>query len=148
MCKAIVAMVLAAAVLSCAGRFKSSPSAAAGVISLHDGRNAIDILGNGSPGAVDVVDRENFNAHGHHGAMFQVRAPRYPDDPKSDAVWQVVPFFDSASSTGEELFRTVEGADRDLRDLRVLRESPGHPVTVIVGERALGRSFADSAPVQ
>jgi hypothetical protein len=122
----------------------SSPA----VIPLHARRNVVDLLGSGSTGTIDVADRENYNAHGHHIAVFQVRAPRYAGDPTSAVEWQVVPFFDSDTSTSEEIFRTVDGADCILRDLRIFRREQGRPVTVVIAERALGRSYADSAAVQ
>jgi hypothetical protein len=129
----------------CQSRARSASSAA---IVLHAGRNAIDLFGTGKPGAIDVADRENYNAHGHHIAVFQVRAPRYAGDSTSADEWQVVPFFASDTAVGEEVFDTVEGADCILRDLRVVRGTPGRPVTVVIAERALGRSYADSAPVE
>jgi hypothetical protein len=118
------------------------------VIRLHDGRNPLDLLGTGDAGAVDVADRENFNAHGFHVAIFQARARVAPGDPKSAIGWQVVPFFGgfADSLSGEAVFRTSEGADCTLRDLRVLRAA-GHPVQIVVAQRELGESFADPAAV-
>jgi hypothetical protein len=110
----------------------------------------VDLLGNGDSAVVDVADRENFNAHGHHVAVFQVRARVDPGDTTAAVAWQVVPFFGGSvdSVTGEEIFRTVEGADCNLRDLRILRTAPNRPATVVIAERELGTSFAAAAPVQ
>ena len=129
-------------------RCQSHAADSSAVIPLHAGQNAVDLLGNGRLGAIDVADRENYNAHGHHLALFQVRAPRYADDPKSADEWQLVPFFASDTAAAEEIFHTVEGADCILRDLRILPGRPGRPVTVVIAERALGRSYADSEAVQ
>jgi hypothetical protein len=118
------------------------------VIPLHAGRNAVDLLGTGGSGTIDVADRENYNAHGHHIALFQVNAPRYADDSTSADEWQIVPFFGKNMDADEEVFRTVEGADCILRDLRILRRTSGGPVTVVIAERALERSYADPAAVQ
>ena len=141
----LLALGLAPQATRCQSHATTDKSA---VIQLHGGRNAVDILGTGRSGTIDVADRENYNAHGHHIAVFQVRAPRYANDPRSADEWQVVPFFDSDTAAAEEIFHTVEGADCTLRDLRVLRGTPRRPVTVVITERALGRSYADSAAVQ
>lgn len=140
----LLAVALAPQATRCQSHVESGSSA---VIPLHAGQNAVDLLGTGRPGAIDVTDRENYNAHGHHLALFQVRAPRYADDPKSADEWQLVPFF-ASDTAAEEIFHTIEGADCILRDLRILRGTPGRPVTVVIAERALGRSYADSEAVQ
>ena len=118
-------------------------------IRLHDGRNALDLLGTGEAGVVDVADRENFNGHGHHVAIFQVHARVYPGDAKSPVRWQVIPFVEAAPDSGSatDLFGTSEGADCTLRDLRVMRDAPHQPVTVVIAQRELGRSYADSARI-
>ncbi len=131
------------------GRCQSNPLPdSSAIIRLHAGRNAVDILGTGTVGTIDVADLENYNGHGHHIAVFQVDAPRYADDRASAAEWQVVPFFEANAAGSEEIFRTVEGADCILRDLRIIRGARTRPVTVVIAERALGRSYADSAVVQ
>jgi hypothetical protein len=141
----LLAVGLAPKATRCQSPGRPAPSAA---IPLHAGLNLIDLLGTGRSGTIDVADRENYNAHGHHIALFQVHAPRYADDSRSAEEWQVVPFFDSDTAAAEEVFHTVEGADCILRDLRVLRGAPGRPVTVVIAERAPGRSNADSAAEQ
>ena len=140
--------LLAAVLAPRATRCQSRTSASATVVPLRSGRNAVDLLGTGKRGTIDVADRENYNAHGHHIAVFQVHAPRDAGNPTSAIEWQVVPFFDGTGNASEEIFHTVEGADCMLRDLRVLRGAPGKAVTVVVAEREIGRSYSDSAAVQ
>jgi len=118
------------------------------VLSLHNGLNRIDLLGTGQTGEIIVSRRGNGNAHGYSIVMFQVLA-RAASDGSNRRAWQVIPFFGGPhdSESGEELFRTSEGADCTLRDLRVVRSSHGHPVEVVIGSRDFGTSFADSAAV-
>ena len=118
------------------------------VLPLHNGRNAIDLLGTGQPGAVIVSRRANGNAHGFSVVLFQVLAPTTADGTNAPA-WQVIPFFGGPhdAKTGEELFRTVEGADCTLRDLRVIRHGGSRPAEIVIASREFGASFADSAPV-
>jgi hypothetical protein len=120
----------------------------AAVLPFRNGLNRIDLLGTGQPGEIIVSRRGNGNAHGHSIVMFQVLAPAVSDG-SNRRMWQVVPFFGGRddSEIGEELFRTSEGADCTLRDLRVVRRGHGHPVEVVIGSRDFGRSFADSAAV-
>ena len=136
-CRSLVIGLLAVGLAPQATRCQSNATTdKSAVIPLHAGKNAVDLLGTGRPGAIDVADRENYNAHGHHLALFQVRAPRYVGDPMSADEWQVVPFFASDTAAAEEIFHTVEGADCILRDLRILRGTAGRPVTVVIAERA------------
>lgn len=118
------------------------------VLPLHNGRNDVDLLGTHQPGEILVSRRGNGNAHGFSVVLFQVLAPAASDGTKEQA-WQVIPFFGGPhdAETGEELFRTVEGADCILRDLRVVRPARSAPVDVVIGARDFGSSFADSAPV-
>ena len=147
-----LALPIAIALLSAqaASGQRSSPMGDPRVVRLHDGRNALDIVGDGGTGEVDIAVRENFNAHGHHVAIFFVRAPLDPVEARSPRAWQVVPFFGlhGDSLTADELFGTTEGADCTLRDLRVIAGSGGRPVTVVVGERELAGGYADSASVR
>lgn len=125
------------------------PTALSAVVSLHDGSNSVDLLGTGESAFVSVADRENFNAHGHHIAVFEVRAGIYPGDAGSPVQWQVVPFFGGPSdfASDNEVFGTTEGADCTLRDLRIIRGQPRRSVTVVIAQREFGRSYADSAPI-
>jgi hypothetical protein len=82
------------------------------VLPLHNGLNRVDLLGAGQPGEIIVSRRGNGNAHGFGIVLFQVLASTSSDDSNKRA-WQVIPFFGGPydSETGEELFRTSEGAD-------------------------------------
>jgi len=119
------------------------------VLRLYNGLNAIDLLGDGHRGQAVVNRRENFNAHGYSIVMFQLLAFTDPADTTSAVAWQVVPFFGpDHPADGAELFRTVEGADCVLGDLRVFRRGRGRPVEVVLAHRAFGASYADSAAVR
>jgi hypothetical protein len=119
------------------------------VLKLYNGLNAIDLLGDGRRGQVVVSRRENFNAHGYSTALFQLRAFANPSDSTSAVEWQVIPFFGpDHPAEGSELFRTTEGADCVLGDLRVFRRGRGRPVEVVMAHRAFGASYTDSAAVR
>lgn len=120
------------------------------ILPLHNGRNRIDLLGTGEPGEIIVSRRDNGNAHGHSTVLFQVLTSTPSDDASSDRLWRVIPFFGGPndSAIGEELYRTFEGADCTLGDLRVIRRGTGRPVEVVTATRDLGASFADSAAVR
>jgi hypothetical protein len=151
--KDVLPVVIATVIItSVAARTLAHPphaTAASTVVRLHDGSNSIDLLGTSESALVSVADRENFNAHGHHIALFEVRARTYPGDAGSPVQWQVVPFFGGPSdfASGNEVFGTSEGADCTLRDLRIIRGQPRRPVTVLIAQREFGRSYADSAPI-
>jgi hypothetical protein len=119
------------------------------VIVLRNGRNAIDLLGDGSRGDVLVAWRGNYNGHGHSTAMFSVLAK---GDLSGEPMWLLVPFFGGAASDGTardvfDVFTTWQGADCTLEDLRVIGRR-GAPVELIIAHRPLGASFADTAQVQ
>src|SRR3954464_12816608 len=119
------------------------------VLRLCNGLNAIDLLGDGHRGQVVVNRRENFNAHSFSTAMFQLHAFTHPTDTTSVVAWQVVPFFGPDHPVeGSELFRTTEGADCVLSDLRVFRRARGRPVEIVLAHRTLGTSYADTAAVR
>jgi hypothetical protein len=144
----VIATVIVASAAARALTHPAQPIAESAVVRLHDGSNYVDLLGTSESAVVSVADRENFNAHGHHIAVFELRARIYPGDAGSPVRWQVVPFFGGASdsTSGSEVFGTTEGADCTLRDLRIIR-GPRRPVTVVIAQREFGRSYADSAPV-
>jgi hypothetical protein len=126
-----------------------SSSERVAVIQLYNGLNAIDLLGDGHRGQVVVSRRENANAHGYSTALFQVRALANPSDTTSAVEWQVIPFFGpDHPPEGSELFRTREGADCVLSDLRVYRRGRGRPVEIVIAHRTFGSSDADSAAVR
>jgi hypothetical protein len=116
-------------------------------VPLRNGPNDIDIDGDGRPDLVFVAWRDNSNAHGYERVSFYRRGNT--DDPK----WQVVPFegMDNGLSgqPDADSFRTNQGADCMLRGMAVVRKpSAGEPITVVVGERDFGQSYADAANVK
>ena len=140
-----LALAIAAPLVAC----RSPRAEAAGVpavVTLHNGPNAVDLLGDGSTAQVFVARRDNGNAHGFSSVAFYVRqlAPEF--GPPPDTLWQLVPFFGGPGDppAGGDTFTTGEGADCALGDLRIVRRPTG-PVQVVVAARELGASFADSA---
>ena len=128
---------------------EEQPSAIAivdGPVVLHNGLNDVDLLGDRTPGRVLVTWRGNYNGHGYSVVTFTVRTVSDLGD--SGTIWQTIPFFGGPrdGETGREIYRTSEGADCTLGDIRVVRH-PGRPVDVIIASRALGASFADTASV-
>jgi Carbapenem resistance protein CarG-like len=115
-------------------------------VPLRDGPNNIDIDGDGRPDVVFLALRDNFNAHSYHVVTFYRRGST--DNP----AWQVVPFEDGLgvkSQLDGDAFRTHNGADCQLRGIALLRQpaSTREPITVVVGERDFGQSYADTARV-
>ena len=114
-------------------------------VPLRNGPNDIDIDGDGLVDVVFVALRDNFNAHSYDLVTFYRRGNR--DEP----AWQLVPFdgLGLNSQPDGDSFRTHYGADCQLRGIAVVRKaaSPGEPVTVVVGERDFGQSYADTARV-
>jgi hypothetical protein len=67
----------------------------------------------------------------------------------NDLRWQLMPFVDADFGALGDSFTTSSGADCRLRNIAILRNTAqGAPMTVIVGERDFGRSYADAAPVK
>ena len=132
-----------------ASRVSGGVQAQITVLPLHNGHNSVDLLGTGQPGEIIVSRRGNGNAHGFSMVLFQVQTPAAYDS-ASQPEWQVIPFFGGPHDgvTGKELFRTSEGADCTLGDLRVIRRGRAQPVEVVIAERDFGTSYADSAPVR
>jgi len=112
------------------------------VIPLRNGANEIDIDGDGRQDMVFLAWRDNADAHGYDLATF------YRHTTATDLPWELVPFFNEKART-EDSLRTTWGADCQLRGIAIVRRtaSPGEPITVAVGEREFGHSFADSASV-
>jgi hypothetical protein len=112
-------------------------------IPLQNGPNEIDIDGDGRVDLVFVASRDNANAHGYDLVTFYRRGNG--DDPK----WQLVPFDGMNGRSDEDAFRTHQGADCQLRGIAVVRKpAPNEPITVVVGERDFGQSYADTASVK
>ena len=122
------------------------------VIPLHNGPNEVDLDGDGRKDLVFVAWRDNGNAHGYSHVAFY----RHGDD--EGTPWELVPFFDDRpdrdgvrrSLRQDDSFTTTEGADGKLRAMTLLRASsdPHAPVTVVIGDREFGRSYADAARVK
>ncbi|HMF96135.1 MAG TPA: hypothetical protein VKE96_17650 [Vicinamibacterales bacterium] len=112
-------------------------------VPLENGPNEVDIDGDGRQDLVFAAWRDNGNAHGYGLITFYRRGPA------RDMTWELVPFFDTKPA-GEDSFHTIHGADCQLRGIAVVRRSASarEPITVIVGDREFGRSFADSASVR
>ncbi|MEP6835293.1 MAG: hypothetical protein ABJB74_18050 [Gemmatimonas sp.] len=114
---------------------------------LQNGRNVVDLLGDGTPAEVFVAWRGNYNAHGFSTVSFSVKTRSDLDD--STLLWQVVPFVNGPDdgTTGRVAYLTQEGADCTLGDLRVIQHQH-HTAEIVVAHRAMGESFADTATVQ
>jgi len=114
------------------------------VLAIVNGPNEIDLDGDGRKDLVFSARRKNFNAHAYSHITF------YRATGGTNPRWELIPFFDRKDVPTVDSFRTVEGADCILRDLRVLRPSsrPDAPVIVVTGEREPGQSFADRALVR
>jgi hypothetical protein len=117
------------------------------LIPLRNGPNEIDIDGDGHQDLVFVAWRDNANAHGYELVTF------YRGGNSDDAKWQVVPFEGMDNGLNgrpfDDSFRTSQGADCVLRAMAVVRKpSTREPVTVVVGERDFGQSYADAANVK
>jgi hypothetical protein len=112
-------------------------------IPLRNGPNDIDIDGDGRMDVVFVAARDNANAHGYDLVTFYRRGNgRGP-------TWQVVPFDGANGQPDLDSFRTHQGADCRLRGIAVVRKPApaGGAITVVVGERDFGQSYADTARV-
>lgn len=121
--------------------------ARATVVHTHSGLTRADIIGDGSPGVILVATRENYNAHGYHAVAIAVQPRVLRHAAPADTDWKIV------SATGrargvDDVLGTEEGADCTLRDFRLVRRAPGKPLTLIVGQRALSKSYADPDSVQ
>ena len=92
-----------------------------------------------------VAWRGNGNAHGFYSITFYLF---YAESPGSLATWYLVPFEGDRNSPPDNYVTTSQGADCILSDVRLLRSKRSRaPVTLIVGRRAPGASFADTATV-
>lgn len=124
------------------------------VVPLANGVNRLDLDGDGHPDLVTALWRENHNAHSFRVFQFStiVSSTVHAGDD-----YELVPFFDDSArdSTVEEgmgreqdQLRTSMGADCVLQDIVVLRPKGAapRPVTVILGSRDYGESYADPRP--
>jgi hypothetical protein len=116
------------------------------VISLRNGTNEIDINGDGLKDLIFIAWRENYNAHGFDIFSFYLQ---FKSDIRPKEKWYLVPFFNESGVPSREYLGTEMGADCILTDLRVIRpRSPKNaPVTIVIGARDFGESYADKASV-
>ena len=86
-----------------------------------------------------LAHRENFNAHSFEVLTLYLKSGPAP------GTWHLVPVFDRDR---ERLELTISGgADCLLHDFRLVREGKGHPLRLLVADRALDASFADADAV-
>jgi len=121
----------------------TSPFSQMEVLQIGEGPNALELNG---AAPTDLILRgwvENYNAHGFHYFTFFVQ---YPDSEDGRTRWALVPFV--TAERMDQGLSTSGGADCQLHDLRVLRPRTGpRAVTILVADRDLGRSYADSERV-
>jgi hypothetical protein len=111
-------------------------------VQLAYGVNEID-LGPGTSAAMAVLaHRENFNAHGFDVLTMYVKPPLVGPAPQD---WQIVTVFDKDKESLS--LAAAGGADCMLHDFRLVREPGQDKPILIVAERDIGNSYADSASV-
>lgn len=117
------------------------------VFSLSNGYNYTDLNGDGDSDLIFTAARNNYNAHSFTQFSFFIH---YTDTNTqiSSPKWVLVPFYDEHNNVDDNL-TTREGADGNLRDIRVLYPDSGvvRPAKVIIGRRHFGETYADKEPV-
>ncbi|MGO8733317.1 MAG: YncE family protein [Terriglobia bacterium] len=111
---------------------------AATVLHLSKGPNRVDLQGDGlKRDVIFMAYRENFNAH----SFWVVTVYMGGGD--------IVPWFDKSGNEHDEIETRYGGADCVLDDMRLVRVGEGKNAQffLVQGERALGKSFADTQPV-
>lgn len=145
----IVALLLtiALAPLSCIAGEQPSAFKNMKVIELRNGPNEIDIDGDGVKDVIFIAWRENYNAHGFDMFTFYRRDK---ESTRAEGKWSLVPFFNDKGVPDKTSYSTVMGADCVLSDIRVVRPASSKmaPVTIVIGVRDFGNSYADEAPVK
>lgn len=116
------------------------------VIGLRNGLNEIDINGDGLKDLIFIAWRENYTAHGSDIFNFYLQ---FKSEIRPTEKWYHVPFFNDSGMPNRDYLGTEMGADCILSDLRVIRpRSPKKaPVTIVIGVRDFGESYADRALV-
>ncbi|MDD5543021.1 MAG: hypothetical protein PHX83_07575 [Acidobacteriia bacterium] len=147
----VIALVILLATISANSAAPEQTKAFKGfeVIPLRNGPNEIDINGDGLKDLIFIAWRENYNAHGFDIITFYLQVKSDHDiQPKEE--WYLVPFFDEGGVPDKTSLKTEMGADCILSDIRVIRPvSPKKgPVTIVVGIRDLGESYADEASIK
>lgn len=150
---ALMSGLLLAAACGCLHAAKAPPRFSDWrVVPTPNGMNRIDLDGDGHADVVINARRENSNAHGFDHLSFYLTSSVAADDAPGRAgqvAWSLVPFFDKRGDRERAALDTIEGADCLLRDVAVIAppHAPHAAVSVVVAERDMGDSFADSRPV-
>jgi len=110
------------------------------VVRLTNGSNVVDLDGDKRPDLIVMAWLENNNAHGYNLFTFYIQNQANTQHPLN-----LVVFADS-SGVASDGFRTSQGADCVLSDLRLLQPRMG-PDLLVIGRRDFGESYADSLPV-
>jgi len=131
--------VLVLAVLLCLKPAYSGEKS--GVIKIENGVNYIDLNGEGKKDIVIKAWFENFTAHGYYLYTFIINRPDYA----SGKNWLVVPI-ELEKKAFEDSFRTSQGADCVIRDIRLMKDG-NNKVELIIAERPLEESFSESRKV-
>ncbi len=114
----------------------------ANLVKLEFAANSVDFTGDGVADLVMMSHRENFNAHSFEVASFYVLGDAEEGHPRQ---WNIVPVM---AKDKERLEVIVSGgADCVLHDFRLLAGSRTTPATLILADRDMGNSFADSETV-
>lgn len=114
----------------------------ANLVRLEFAPNSVDFTGDGVADLVMMSHRENFNAHSYEVASFYVLVDAEDGHPRQ---WNIVPVM---AKDKERLEIIVSGgADCVLHDFRLIAGFGTTPATLILADRAMGNSFADSETV-
>jgi hypothetical protein len=136
----ILFIVVTLTLLNISQGMAESPSAK--LVKLVNGVNSVDFTGDGIPDLIVIGRRDNFNAHGFDVVSFYI----FTDDKEfSVKQWDIVPIMKKEK---ERLEVTVSGgADCILHDFRLLSGSSKTAASLILADRELRNSYADSETV-
>jgi hypothetical protein len=117
-------------------------SATANLVKVSNGLNSVDFTGDGISDLVVIGHRENFNAHSFEVASFYISVQTEGGGAKQ---WDIVPLMDK----NKEKFEITigGGADCVLHDFRLIAGSGKVPAVLILADRDMGGSYADSEKV-
>jgi len=124
--------VLAAVLLAASPAAKISRSP----VLIRNGPNKIDFAGDGSHGLIVKAHRENGNAHSFEAVSFYLLV---------EDSWNIVPI--GWGEGEQDMLRIAGGADCVLHDFRLLPGGKDQPATLILADREIGESFADTRDV-
>jgi len=110
-------------------------------VQFANGVTNTDWSSDGQSDAIMLGYRPNFNAHGFNVATFYI----FGESDGNNSKWNIVPLIED---DGEkfELFKSG-GADCVLHDFRLLKGSKPNDAMLIVADRELTQSYADSDTV-